>query len=186
MLHKPFVEKPRDADDHHVRIYRANGTCRELFRKTHNKVGEELDVVRGVRRDGCYLYEQFIETNGTDVKLFYVCNDVDDNDNDLCIAETRPAPSTGALSLQRDSGTGKQIRQQVDVLDDELTAARRIAAALKHRAFGFDVLRTTENDKIYVCDVNGWSHVINDAYIQRFVDMLLAICYCTLENDDSP
>ena len=70
-LMQPFVEKPVDAEDHNVYIYypsSAGGGSQRLFRK----VGSRSSVYSSestVRRTGSYLYEEFVPTDGTDLKV---------------------------------------------------------------------------------------------------------------------
>ena len=71
-IHKPFVEKPIDADDHNIAIYypsSAGGGCKKLFRKVGDRSSDFYPDINEVRRDGSYIYEEFIETQGTDVKM---------------------------------------------------------------------------------------------------------------------
>ena len=75
VIHKPFVEKPIDADDHNIAIYyptSAGGGCKKLFRKVGNRSSEFYPMINEVRRDGSYIYEEFVETQGTDVKMYTV------------------------------------------------------------------------------------------------------------------
>ena len=71
VFHKPFVEKPLDAEDHSVFIYyptSAGGGSQRLFRK----IGSRSSVYSRqscVRRTGSYIYEDFVPTDGTDVKV---------------------------------------------------------------------------------------------------------------------
>ncbi|CAN6440302.1 unnamed protein product [Victoria cruziana] len=71
-LWKPFVEKPVDGDNHSIMIYypsSAGGGMKELFRKVGNRSSEFHPEVRRVRREGSYIYEEFMPTGGTDVKV---------------------------------------------------------------------------------------------------------------------
>uniref|UniRef100_A0A4X2K7L8 Inositol hexakisphosphate and diphosphoinositol-pentakisphosphate kinase n=1 Tax=Vombatus ursinus TaxID=29139 RepID=A0A4X2K7L8_VOMUR len=67
---KPFVEKPVSAEDHNVYIYypsTAGGGSQRLFRK----IGSRSSVYSpesSVRKTGSYIYEEFMPTDGTDVK----------------------------------------------------------------------------------------------------------------------
>ena len=71
VFQKPFVEKPVDAEDHNVYIYfpsAVGGGSQRLFRK----VGDRSSVyspVSSVRKEGSYIYEDFVVTDGTDVKV---------------------------------------------------------------------------------------------------------------------
>lgn len=48
----------------------AGGGCKKLFRKIGNRSSEFYPDVNEVRRDGSYIYEEFVETQGTDVKMY--------------------------------------------------------------------------------------------------------------------
>ena len=72
---KPFVEKPVDVDDHSAMIYypsSAGGGMKELFQKIGNRSSEFHPDVRKVQREGSYIYEEFMPTGGTDVKVYTV------------------------------------------------------------------------------------------------------------------
>ncbi|XP_053888145.1 inositol hexakisphosphate and diphosphoinositol-pentakisphosphate kinase 2 isoform X3 [Malaclemys terrapin pileata] len=70
VFQKPFVEKPVSAEDHNVYIYyptSAGGGSQRLFRK----IGSRSSVYSpesNVRKTGSYIYEEFMPTDGTDVK----------------------------------------------------------------------------------------------------------------------
>ena len=73
IIHKPFVEKPVNAEDHNIAIYyptSAGGGCKKLFRKIGNRSSEFYPDIDEVRQDGSYIYEAFVETQGTDVKMY--------------------------------------------------------------------------------------------------------------------
>ena len=74
-MQKPFVEKPVDADDHNICIYypqSAGGGCKKLFRKIGDRSSEFYPEINEIRRDGSYIYEEFVETQGVDVKMYTV------------------------------------------------------------------------------------------------------------------
>lgn len=68
---KPFVEKPISAEDHRICIYypsSAGGGCQNLFRKVGDR-SSEYSSNGVIRRQGSYIYEDFMPTDGTDVKV---------------------------------------------------------------------------------------------------------------------
>jgi hypothetical protein len=48
----------------------AGGGCKKLFRKIGNRSSEFYPDLNEVRRNGSYIYEEFVETQGTDVKMY--------------------------------------------------------------------------------------------------------------------
>jgi len=154
-INKPFVEKPIDADDHNIAIYypsSAGGGCKKLFRKIGNRSSEFYPDINEVRRDGSYIYEEFVETQGTDVKMYTVGPEYGH-------AEARKSPTVdGKVERNRD---GKEVRFPVILSLREKEIARRIVLGFKQFVCGFDLLRMQEGDTVvsYVCDVNGWSFV---------------------------
>jgi len=157
VINKPFVEKPVDADDHNIAIYypsSAGGGCKKLFRKVGDRSSEFYPEINDIRRDGSYIYEEFIETQGTDVKMYTVGPDYGH-------AEARKSPAVdGKVERNED---GKEVRFPVILTLREKEIARRIVLVFKQQVCGFDILRIQEGDSLvsYVCDVNGWSFVKN-------------------------
>lgn len=159
-IQKPFVEKPVDADDHNIAIYyptSAGGGCKKLFRKIGNRSSEFYPDINEVRRDGSYIYEAFVETQGTDVKMYTVGPEYGH-------AEARKSPAVDG-KVQRNS-EGKEVRFPVILTLGEKEIARRIVLGFKQFVCGFDLLRVQEGHNVvsYVCDVNGWSFVKNSRY----------------------
>ena len=71
VFQKPFVEKPVSAEDHNVYIYYpsgAGGGSQRLFRKVGNR-SSVYSAESSVRKQGSYIYEDFVVTDGTDVKV---------------------------------------------------------------------------------------------------------------------
>ncbi|XP_062417882.1 inositol hexakisphosphate and diphosphoinositol-pentakisphosphate kinase 2 isoform X19 [Pungitius pungitius] len=152
IFQKPFVEKPVCAEDHNVYIYyptSAGGGSQRLFRK----IGSRSSVYSpesSVRKTGSYIYEEFMPTDGTDVKVYTV-------GPDYAHAEARKSPALDG-KVERDS-EGKEVRYPVMLSAMEKLVARKVCMAFKQTVCGFDLLRA--NGHSYVCDVNGFSFVKN-------------------------
>ncbi|XP_040477946.1 inositol hexakisphosphate and diphosphoinositol-pentakisphosphate kinase 2 isoform X15 [Ursus maritimus] len=152
VFQKPFVEKPVSAEDHNVYIYyptSAGGGSQRLFRK----IGSRSSVYSpesNVRKTGSYIYEEFMPTDGTDVKVYTV-------GPDYAHAEARKSPALDG-KVERDS-EGKEVRYPVILNAREKLIAWKVCLAFKQTVCGFDLLRA--NGQSYVCDVNGFSFVKN-------------------------
>ncbi|XP_057270784.1 inositol hexakisphosphate and diphosphoinositol-pentakisphosphate kinase 2 isoform X8 [Pezoporus wallicus] len=152
IFQKPFVEKPVSAEDHNVYIYyptSAGGGSQRLFRK----IGSRSSVYSpesSVRKTGSYIYEEFMPTDGTDVKVYTV-------GPDYAHAEARKSPALDG-KVERDS-EGKEVRYPVILNAREKLIAWKVCLAFKQTVCGFDLLRA--NGQSYVCDVNGFSFVKN-------------------------
>ena len=71
VFNKPFVEKPVSAEDHNIYVYyptSAGGGSQRLFRKVGSK-SSIYSTESSVRQTGSYIYEDFMHTDGTDVKV---------------------------------------------------------------------------------------------------------------------
>ena len=71
VFNKPFVEKPVSAEDHNIYVYyptSAGGGSQRLFRKVGSK-SSIYSTESSVRQTGSYIYEDFMPTDGTDVKV---------------------------------------------------------------------------------------------------------------------
>ncbi|CAF4265508.1 unnamed protein product, partial [Rotaria sp. Silwood2] len=152
IFHKPFVEKPVSAENHDVYIYfpsSAGGGSQRLFRK----IGSRSSVYtpeNSIRKDGSYIYEEFMPTDGTDVKVYTV-------GAEYAHAEARKSPGLDG-KVERDE-FGKEVRYPVILRADEKLIAMKICLAFKQTVCGFDLLRV--EGKSFVCDVNGFSFVKN-------------------------
>lgn len=150
VFNKPFVEKPISAEDHNICIYypaHAGGGSQRLFRK----IGCRSSVYSNeshVRKTGSFIYEEFMPTDGTDVKVYTA-------GPDYAHAEARKSPALDG-KVERDMD-GKEIRYPVILTNREKMIARKVCLAFKQTVCGFDLLRA--NGRSYVCDVNGFSFV---------------------------
>ncbi|CAF0929451.1 unnamed protein product, partial [Didymodactylos carnosus] len=152
VFHKPFVEKPVSAENHEVYIYfpsSAGGGSQRLFRKIGSR-SSVYTVENTIRTDGSYVYEEFMPTDGTDVKVYTV-------GPEYAHAEARKSPALDG-KVERDE-FGKEVRYPVILRADEKLIAMKICLAFNQTVCGFDLLRA--NGKSYVCDVNGFSFVKN-------------------------
>lgn len=152
VFNKPFVEKPVSAEDHNIYIYyptSAGGGSQRLFRKIGSRSSVYSPESR-VRKTGSFIYEDFMPTDGTDVKVYTV-------GPDYAHAEARKSPALDG-KVERDS-EGKEIRYPIILSNSEKMISRKVCLAFKQTVCGFDLLRA--NGKSFVCDVNGFSFVKN-------------------------
>ena len=93
VLKKPFIEKPINAEDHEIMIHYSNSSpCGSgysvLFRKTASTCSQFFPSQHAstIRTRGSYLYEEFLPTDGFDIKVYTV-------GEDYAHAEARRCPS---------------------------------------------------------------------------------------------
>ncbi|OEL27790.1 Inositol hexakisphosphate and diphosphoinositol-pentakisphosphate kinase 2 [Dichanthelium oligosanthes] len=116
-----------------------------------NRSSEFYPDVRMVRRDGSYIYEEFMPTGGTDVKVYTV-------GPGYAHAEARKSPVVDGVVMR--NSDGKEVRYPVLLTPSEKQIARSVCQAFRQAVCGFDLLRCDLGEaRSYVCDVNGWSFV---------------------------
>ena len=150
-LYKPFVEKPFNGDDHNIYIYyppNLGGGHKRLFRKTKEYSSLYFPNLNKIRRDKSYIYEEFLQSDGFDVKVYTI-------GKDYAHAEERKSPTLDG-KVNR-SIEGKEVRYPINLTEEEKEFAKKIVMKFKQNICGFDILRCQGNS--YVCDVNGFSFV---------------------------
>ncbi|OII74020.1 uncharacterized protein cubi_02822 [Cryptosporidium ubiquitum] len=151
-IFKPFIEKPIFSDNHDNWIYypeNSGGGCKKLFRKVGDRSSEYDSNLWKVRKDGTYIYEKFLPTFGTDIKVYTV-------GPMFAHAEARKSPCLDG-KVQR-TEQGKEVRYSVMLSYEEKLIAHQIVKAFNQTICGFDILRTVTGKSV-VCDVNGFSFV---------------------------
>ena len=170
---KPFVEKPRNGDDHNIYIYYPmshGGGQTRLFRKTRNLSSLYYPNINKIRRDKSYIYEEYLQTDGFDIKVYTV-------GENYAHAEARKSPSLDGI-VERSKG--KEVRYPVNLNPEEKEIARKIVKIFKQNICGFDILRSKGIS--YVCDVNGWSFVKgNKKYFQDCAILLRKIILSNID-----
>ena len=124
----PAYCQPVDAENHNVYIYyprRLGGGSKRLFRKVGNSSSKFYPEENTIRRDASYLYEAFLMTQGTDIKIYVVGPDV------------RKCGVGGCLTLRPHAGAGSacstHTRRRASLLSStassrETRRARRYAS----------------------------------------------------------
>ena len=168
VLHRPFIEKPANADDHNIWIYERDGMVCKMFRKVANKSSERVlegEVTwRGSLDDSVSLvYEEFLPVDaGEDIKVYTV-------GPNYAYAESRKSPFIDGIV--RRNVQGKEIRTVTQLTEEEQEIARRVCMAFGQTVCGFDMIRS--EGKPYVIDINGWSFVKgSDTYYDKAAKIL--------------
>jgi inositol hexakisphosphate/diphosphoinositol-pentakisphosphate kinase len=120
-IYKPFVEKPANSEDHNVYIYYpsvAGGGSKRLFRKIGDMSSKFYPHENTVRRGGgSFIYEEFLSTQGTDVKVYTV-------GPDYAHAEARKSPVLDGKVIR--NRQGKEARYPVILTPTEKEIARKV------------------------------------------------------------
>ena len=173
-LYKPFVEKPFNGDDHNIYIYyppNLGGGHKRLFRKTKELSSLYFPNLNEIRRDKKYIYEEFLQTDGFDIKVYTI-------GQDYAHAEARKSPCLDG-KVNR-TAEGKEVRYPINLTPKEKEIARKIVLHFKQNICGFDILRCQGNS--YVCDVNGFSFVKgNKKYYEDCSILIRKIVYKGLD-----
>eukprot|EP01084_Bolivina_argentea_P087323 157715_1 len=149
-IRKPFVEKPINAEDHHIYVYYKGGGSRRLFRKVGNRSSEPSSC-SCIRREGEFIYEALIQSN-KDIKAYTV-------GDKYVHAETRKAPTVDGI-VERDV-FNKEVRHKCRLTKYEKKIAQKVVDAFDQNVCGFDIVRSKDG-RPFVIDVNGWSFVKNN------------------------
>jgi inositol hexakisphosphate/diphosphoinositol-pentakisphosphate kinase len=121
-----------------------------LWPQVGDKSSDFFPEENNVRRNGSFIYEEFLPTEGTDVKVYAV-------GPEYAHAEARKSPVVdGVVNRSED---GKEIRYPVMLTRRQKKTAHDVARAFRQQVCGFDILVCGK--EFYVCDVNGWSFVKN-------------------------
>jgi inositol hexakisphosphate/diphosphoinositol-pentakisphosphate kinase len=122
---------------------------KRLFRKVGNQASAYVEPradepYTKIRSHGSFIYEDFLHTGGTDVKVYTV-------GPDYAHAEARKSPVVDGRVMRDENG--KEVRYPVVLTPEEKEIARRVVLAFGQAVCGFDLLRC--KGRSYVCDVNG-------------------------------
>lgn len=113
----------------------AGGGSKRLFRKIKDRSSEFYLEINSIRRTGSYMYEEFLNTQGTDVKVYTVGANYGH-------AEARKSPVIDG-KVHRDD-FGLEVRYPVILSAAEKEITRKITVAFKQLVCGFDLLRYTD------------------------------------------
>lgn len=141
----------------------SGGGRKELFRKIGDRSSEFYPERNNVRRDGSYIYEEFLTTEGTDVKVYAVTMD-------YAHAEARKSPVMDGRVMRDENNV--EVRYPVILSNYEKDLARKVVKGFRQNVCGFDMLRS--GGRTYVCDVNGWSFVKRSARYHKDSALMLA------------
>ena len=137
-LRKPIVEKPASGEDHNIYIYyprSQGGGSKRLFRKVGDCSAQYYPNENRLRLHdgGAYIYEELLQTEGTDVKVYAVgC--------EYAHAEARKSPIVDGRVLR--NARGKEMRYPVILSAEEKEISRKVVMSFGQTMCGFDILRS--------------------------------------------
>ena len=121
------------------------GGSKRLFRKVNNRSSAFYPHENTIRRKGSYIYEEFLSTGGTDIKV-YTCGP------SYVHAEARKAPTLDGIVI-RDIHN-KEQRFPISLNPQEKLIARKVVLAFGMRFCGFDILKSKNKSKTKNRDVS--------------------------------
>lgn len=106
----------------------AGGGSKRLFRKIKDRSSEFYPDENDVRRQGSYIYEEFLNTQGTDVKVYTVGANYGH-------AEARKSPVVDGKVHRSDAGL--EVRYPVILSPTEKEITQKITAAFRQTVCGY-------------------------------------------------
>lgn len=113
----------------------AGGGSKRLFRKVADRSSEFYPKENDIRREGSYIYEEFINTQGIDVKVYTVGPSYGH-------AQARKSPVVDGKVMRDENG--KEMHLPVILTPQEKEFSKKITHAFKQTVCGFDLLRCVE------------------------------------------
>lgn len=137
-LNKPFVEKPADAEDHHVCVYypvSAGGGSTRI-----SKSGVTFDKSRSkIRKDGSYVYEEFVQSEGFVVHIY--CSGTGYMHGEARMSEV------ANINAQPEKDESKPKTTPVCLSYEEKKIAAKVCLRFAQSAVRIDILRTQQGDQ---------------------------------------
>lgn len=137
-INKPFVEKPADRRDREIYVYfpqeQGGGRCLLSTRESGDvEYCSRFDPVGCVRREGSFIYQEYLQSEGFTVQTICVGGSAFGN-----------ACPSGLLTLAGDGIGGKKSAEPYTVwlLPEERTIALKLNAILKQSLFGITFVRS--------------------------------------------
>jgi inositol-hexakisphosphate/diphosphoinositol-pentakisphosphate 1-kinase len=111
----------------------AGGGSKRLFRKVGDRSSEFYPKVNDIRREGSFVYEEFVNTQGIDVKVYTVGPSYGH-------AQARKSPVVDGKVMRDENG--KEMHLPVMLTPQEKDFSMKITRAFKQTVCGFDILRS--------------------------------------------